>query len=625
MNIRLVAKYLGYIALLIGLFMILSLPWAWPNWGLRTDTRLAPHGFEFHGFYGLLLSALICWGVGAVLILLNHRVAGKIYHKEAMAVVALSWTMATVLGAFPYILSGTMRGPMVRLTGSTHEVLVTLPRWQIWNSWAFVQDVSDDEMRLIKALVHAGPRGLSHRDLGSLATETPPLLLFSTMQEKPLWSELLLAPGEGSTATPVDRAAHYRIQWRNMGLVDSWFESQSGFSTAGATVLTDLDDATLVPHCILFWRASTQFLGGLGIIVLFVAILGHGAAGKSLMRTEMPGPTKEGVAARMQHTAWAFAGVYCGLTVIAAAAYLVCGMSIFDALCHAFATISTGGFSTYNLSMGAFTSIANVHGPAIQYLAILFMVLSGVNFVLLYFLVIGRVMACWGDIEFRVYLVLLAAVSAVVICFGFRFGDNGFETGESGFRHGLFQVVSILTTTGFGTVDFDRWNQFNRGILLAIMFIGGCAGSTACGYKIIRAILLWKILRIELEQIFRPRVVRLLRVGDKVIEDAALPRMVLVYFALTVLIFAASWLAIAAIEPSETWGGQVNNKLIDSAAVVAASMNNIGPALGVAGPSQHYANFSSVTKILCIFLMLLGRLEILPILVLMHPAFWRDQ
>ena len=627
MNIRLVAKYLGYISLLMGLFMVLSLPWAWPQWGYRTDLRLTHQGFENHGFNGLLLSAVICWGIGLALFLPHRRVTGKMYHKEALAVVALSWAMATFLGALPYILSGTMRGPMVRLTDEAeNRVLVTLPRWQIWNSWAFVEHVSDDELRLVRTLVESGPRGLSHRELQALETSQSPAELFETMQQKPLWSELLLGPGQGSAATPVDRAAHYRIQWRNMGLVDSWFESQSGFSTAGATVLTNVDDATLVPHCILFWRASTQFLGGLGIIVLFVAILGHGAVGKSLMRYEMPGPTKEGVSSKMQHTAWVFAGVYCALTAAAAILYLICGMSVFDALCHAFATISTGGFSSYNQSMGAFVTIPGVHGIAIEYIAIALMILSGTNFVLLYLaLFLRKFGACFRDIEFRAYILILALLSLLVIASGFQFQDHGFETIEEGIRHGMFQVVSIATTTGFGTSDFDRWNQFSRGLFLAIMFLGGCAGSTACGFKIIRLVLLWKILRIELEHMFRPRVVRLLRLGDKVLEDAALPRSILVYFALTILIFAVSWLLIAAIEPNETWGGQSQNKLLDSAAVVAASMSNVGPALGIAGASQNYANFSSVTKLVCIFLMLLGRLEIVPILVLMHPAFWRDQ
>jgi trk system potassium uptake protein TrkH len=513
MNLRVVSKYLSLIAVLVGGMMVFSLPWA--------TATLSGHGFEQDGFIGLLASIAICWAVAAALWNWGRGDNGQLFRKEAMAVVGLSWVLATILGALPFLISGTERAPGVR-----------------------------------------------------------------------------------------------------MNVADALFESQSGFSTTGATVITDLENTDSVPRSILFWRSSTHFLGGLGIIVLFVAILGQGSAGKTLMRAEMPGPTSDTSQARMQHTAWAFASIYVALNVVLTVLLRIEGMSWFNAICHAFGTMATGGFSTYNDSLRAFGS------AEIEWTVLVFMILAGTNFTLLYVLVIPKfglrekVSKIFGDVEYRVYLGILVGVTAWIIVFGLWIHDD-FSTLTEALRYGSFQVVSIVTTTGFGTHDFDQWNDFGRGMLFLLMFVGGCAGSTGGGMKVIRHILFLKIMRLEIERSFHPNVVRPLRLGGQPLENKELRNNILVYFCLILVIFVFSWMALVTIEPDSTWGG--SNKLIDSATGIAATLNNIGPGLGTIGATQNYAHFTSASKILFTWLMMLGRLEIFVILVLFMPAFWRTR
>ena len=515
--------------------MSVCLPFAFPLLANRTYLPSA-ESFESDGARGLILSMAISMIVGAGLLFVGRQGKGKaLYQKEAMAIVGLSWVLATILGALPYYLSGTALG------------------------------VGDD--------------GLPQR----------------------------------------------------VTFIEAMFESQSGFSTTGATVLTNLESPELVPHCILFWRSWTHFLGGLGIVVLFVAILGQGSAGKAMMRAEMPGPSKEGSMPRMQKNALVFAGIYIGLNAVLTLIYAIEGMTLFDALCHAFGTMATGGFSTYNLSLGRFDSVL------IESTTIVFMIIAGTSFTLLYLSCLcglrGFLNRLLADVEFRAFLGIIAFVTLGVVFFGMRAGDEGFATIQSALRNGLFQVVSVLTTTGYGTSDFDQWNSFGRGALLLLMFIGGCAGSTGGGMKVIRHILFFKIMRQEVERAHRPRVVRLLRVGDSDIDDPNLARGIIVYFCMILAIFVVSWLLLITFEPDSTWGSTqdqstvneqstLDEKLLDSASAVAATLNNIGPGLGVVGASQNYAGFSQGAKLLFVWLMVLGRVEVFSVLVLVVPSFW---
>ena len=531
MNLRLVSRLLGTVSWLIGLTMVFSLPAAWPAVGGQVE-------FEAEGFSALIFSFLICGVTGVVLRSIGRNAPETLYRKEAMAIVGLSWILATILGAFPYFLS---------------EVI-------------------------------------SYSDQG---------------------------------------------QGVPMGIADCLFESQSGFSTTGATVLTDIENQEWVPRCILFWRSSTHFLGGLGIIVLFVAVLGQGSAGKALMRAEMPGPSKEGSQERMQHTAWTFAAIYCFLNLLLAVLLKLEGMTWFEALCHAFGTMATGGFSTLNSSLGGFHELLPESYKLIEYTVIVFMILAGTNFTLLYFSLLGTPNRLLKDPEWRIYAGIIVLATLMIVIVGVS--KNGLMLGEqigsaaeheTTIRDSLFQVVSILTTTGFCTADFDLWSHFSRALLILLMFIGGCAGSTGGGMKVIRHILFVKILRREIEHSFHPSVVRHIRLGGDSITDSDLPRNILVYFGLVALISAVSWLVLVGIEPDSTWANSTSppaNKLIDSASAVTATLHNIGPGLGIVGATQNYAPFSAPAKMLLTFLMMLGRLELFAILVLVSPTFWRTR
>lgn len=252
---------------------------------------------------------------------------------------------------------------------------------------------------------------------------------------------------------------------------------------------------------------------------------------------------------------------------------------------------------------------------------ILFMILAGTNFTLLYLCLIRKFGKLLSDVEWRAYMGLIAVAAGAVIFFGLLHQD--FSGPVSAIRYGLFQVVSIVTTTGFGTHDFDSWNSFGRAVLFVLMFVGGCAGSTGGGMKVIRHILMIKILRQEIELAAHPTVVRPLRLGKTTITDPALRKNVLVYFALIMLIFVCSWVFLVAFEPGNTWGKTIEHKLIDCASGVAATLNNIGPGLGIVGATQQYTAFSPISKVLFIWLMMLGRLELFSILVLFSPRFWR--
>lgn len=510
MNYRVISKYLGIVALIIAAAMLLSVPWAFPALGGSAE-------LESNALIGFVLSACLSAGLGIVLYLVGRKSAAHLLRKETMAIVGLSWILASVLGALPFLLGGVYR-----------------------------------------------------------------------------------EPGQPMTIS------------------DALFESASGFSGTGATVITNLEDPDLVARTILFWRSETHFLGGLGIMVLFVAVLGHGSAGKALMRAEMPGPTKETGQTRTQHAAWVFTTIYLGLNLILIGILWIQGMSLFDAICHAFGAIATGGFSTYN------DSVAHFHSIWIEMTIAVFMVLACTNFTLLYLLVLWQPRRVLADVEFRTYLAVLAIATGLVVVFGIVHVD--FASWGDAFRYGFFQVASILTNTGFTTHNFDQWNEIGRGALFLLMFVGGCAGSTSCSVKIIRHVLFAKILWRELERAYRPSVVRPLRVGGEPIEDAAIVNNVLVYFALLLVIFVVAWFALDCIEPDHVWsdlGRAPHEKLVDIASGVGATLNGVGPGLGTIGAVENYAHFQPASKLLFVLLMLLGRLELYVILVLFLPRFWR--
>ena len=628
MNLPLLAKHLGTVCLLIGGSMIFSLPWAFPQLGIRQGIE-SPLMFERDGFRALIYSILISATVGILLSILGRRAQGKLFRREAMAIVGLSWVMATLLGGLPFFLSETYRGPAVRLTNENHPIqLHAFDRIQ-WGQWIPKPPLPTNTYPIVAALVEAGARGLTVEAAQAVDPKAEQHL--RELARDPDWKALCLFPQDPSPdrhVTPPDRVDNYRLRWVEMTFIDSLFESQSGFSTTGATVISDLEDPYLIPHCMLFWRSTTHFLGGLGIIVLFVVILGQGSSGKAMMRVEMPGPSQDSSQSRMQHTAWLFAGTYVALNVVLTILLKLVphtGMTWFDAICHAFGTMATGGFSTYNNSIGHFNS------AVIDYLVIAFMGLAGTNFILLYYCLRMQPNKLLNDVEWRTYVTLIVVLTALVVVIGMAGNDFYKESDPSIFgefsralRHGLFQVVSIITTTGYSTHDFNSWNSFGRGILFLLMFVGGCAGSTGGGMKVIRHVLFAKILKLEVERSFHPTVVRPLKLGGKPVEDAELRRSILVYFCLILVVFIYCWLFIVSVEPDLTWGNDAQHKLIDSASAVAATLNNIGPGLGTVGATENYGHFSSAAKLLFTWLMMLGRVEIFAIFVLVLPSFWKS-
>jgi len=632
MNLRLVSQLLGIVCLLLGGFMVFSMPWAHPSLGARNADHILISGqFEHAGFQALFFSTVVCVIIGLFLLWMGRVAKPRLYRKESMAVVGLSWVLATVLGALPFQLAGVYRGPSLRIAdveGASPIInLASSGTTSFWDAWHVKPPLSPLHERMLRYVLDAGADGRTPAELSNwlsqpsadpdTPTEEQVALLIGDDAD---WSDVWLLPGEqivpkrGLSQGPV---GNYRIRYAQMSWIDSMFESQSGFSTTGATVMSELENPRLVPHCILFWRSSTHFLGGLGIIVLFVAILGQGSAGKALMRAELPGPTEDRSQTRMQRAAWNFAGMYIALNLILIAIMKSFGMTWFDAICHAFGTLATGGFSTYNASFGHFDS------AKLDYIVILFMVLAGSNFTLLILAVLGKPFRLLRDVEWQSYIAIIAVATLLIVLLGRRFGD--FASAERGVRFGLFQVVSIMTTTGYGTHDFDTWNAFGRMLLLALMFVGGCAGSTGGGLKVIRYVLLTKVLGQEVEKSFHPRVVRQMRLSGKVIDDPSLAKSVLVYFCLVGAIFIASWLFVVLVEPSSTWTDLGNNKLIDSSSIVAATLNNIGPGLGTVGATKNYGHLHPLVKHLCTWLMMIGRVEVYVIICLFLPGFWRSR
>ncbi len=387
-----------------------------------------------------------------------------------------------------------------------------------------------------------------------------------------------------------------------MSLTDAVFESVSGLTTTGATVIIGLD---ALPRSILYYRQQLQWLGGMGIIVLAVAVLPMlGIGGMQIYRAETPGPMKDTkLTPRITETAKALWYIYLWLTVACVLAYWGAGMELFDAVGHAFSTVAIGGFSTHDASMGFFDS------TLIEMIAVLFLLLSGINFALHFVAWRGRNLRIYFlDTEFRYYLVVLVVVSVTAV---WALHGKGVypEWGEAVVK-GVFHAVSIGTTAGFTTTDYSQWPGFIAILLLFTSFIGSCAGSTGGGIKVIRFLLLIKQGLREINRLIHPNAMIPVRVGEKIVERRVV-EAVWGFFALYVATFGLMYLALAL----------TGLDLLTAFSAVAASINNLGPGLGSVGSS--YAHLNDPAKWILCFAMLLGRLEIFTLLVLLTPAYWR--
>ena len=534
MNLRIVFRHLGSVAFLIAAAMALSIPWGFSGFWRH----------EHPGIWGLTASIAISLAIGYLFRRFGKNASNIFYRKEATATVALSWVLATFLGAMPYLLSGVQREPGVPMT------------------WA-----------------------------------------------------------------------------------DTMFESQSGFSTTGGSVINELENPATLPRCILFWRMTTHFLGGLGIMVLFVAILGQGSAGRMFMKLEMNGKGLGGPRVTVQQTALRLFTVYISLNVLLAIILSLLGLNLFDAISYAFSIIATGGFGAHNASAGHFITGGYRYASIIEWVMVLFMFLAACNFTLLYGVCIGRPMQLLRDIEWRTFALIIILAVIIISFFGFLHNDfdaygtandpipgiaiseenaNGHQSFPHALRTATFQVVSIISTTGLLTDDYVIWNPVSYALLTLLMFIGGCAGSTAGGVKVIRYVVAWKIIGQEIERSYRPNIIRPLLLNGEAV-DRGVVHNVLVFFITTIFFAVASTFLILAIEPASIWTTDAPGQEVTYClSTVASTMNNVGPCFGVIGPQGSYAAFSDLSKLIFTWLMILGRLEFFVFLALFQPGFWRS-
>lgn len=383
---------------------------------------------------------------------------------------------------------------------------------------------------------------------------------------------------------------------------DAFFETMSGFTTTGASVLNDVE---ALPHGLLFWRSLTHWLGGMGIIVFSLALLPlMGVGGHQLFEAETSGPTKEKIHPQVQGTAKRLWMIYVALTGVQTLLLLFGGMSLFDALCHAFGTLATGGFSTRQSSVASFS-------PYIQYVILVFMFLAGTNFSLHYHAFHGRLRSYFKDEEFRFYLAITGIL--IVLCsFTVYFGPSSSGDLEKSFRDASFQVVSIISSTGFVTDDYEKWSHYSRYLFFVMLFFGASVGSTTGGIKMLRLLLLVKNGVLELKRLVHPRAVVPVRLNGRVVPPQVMSN-ILAFFVLYILVFIAGAFVLSA----------VGLDIIGAMGAVAASLGCIGPGVGLVGPMYTYAEIPMLGKWVLAFLMLLGRLELFTILVLFAPAFWK--
>ncbi len=398
---------------------------------------------------------------------------------------------------------------------------------------------------------------------------------------------------------------------------DCYFESMSGLTTTGATVLKDIDT---LPDALLLWRSLTHWLGGLGIVVLFVAVLPMlGVGGKRLFQVEAAGPSHEGVRPHIRETARVLWYVYLGLTFAAFGAFFIATeMDLFDSLNHALSMMSTGGLSTRDASLGHYDS------SSVDFIASFFMLVAGINFALFYQMTQGKWRLAWSNIELRVYLILKIVVIAIVTVnlLGTSIVSTTGRVLEdaswfNALRHATFATVTWQTGTGFGAADYDLFPYLSKALLVGLMFVGGCAGSTAGGVKVVRLWIVLKILAAEIEKAFRPDVVRPIRLGSVAIA----PELKLASLAYVLGFFFTIGIGAVLVQVVEGPDGQCG--YLESLTASLSCLSNVGPGLGEVGATNNYGWFSTPAKIILCVLMALGRLEFFAILVLFTPRYWR--
>lgn len=396
-------------------------------------------------------------------------------------------------------------------------------------------------------------------------------------------------------------AIPFAVSGATANYIGAVFETMSGFTTTGASVIPDVE---ILPKSILFWRSFTHWLGGMGIIVLTLALIPSlNIAGVQMFKAEVPGPTKSKVLPRVAQTSRQLYKVYLIITLVMLVALKLAGMSWFDSAIHTFGSVGTGGFSNYNTSVGHF------HSLAIELIIIFFMVISGINFSLHFIAMKGDFKPLWRDSETRFYIGIIT-LSSIAIAINLILAKH--YSGGQALREAAFQVSTLITTTGYATTDFDQWPAFSKFILLLVMFCGGCAGSTSGGLKVGRILILFKAFSRQLMRLIHPKAVIPVRLG----KDVATPEVIEsahTFFTLYILIFLIGTGIMAAL----------GLDLISAASAAVATLSNVGPGFGLVGPTSNFSVVPDIGKIVLTILMLLGRLEIYTVLLVFSVKFWR--
>lgn len=385
-------------------------------------------------------------------------------------------------------------------------------------------------------------------------------------------------------------------------LIDAFFEASSGFTTTGASILRDVE---VLPRGILFWRSFTHWIGGMGVLVLTMALLPSiGSGSFQMMKAESPGPTPGKLVPKLRQTAKILYGIYIIITIVEILILIIAGMPIYDAAVHTFGTVGTGGFGIKNLSVGAYNN------AAVDIIITVFMFICGANFALYYQAIKGRSLkAIFKDEEFRIYGAIV-----VVSILAITFNINGifFKSFWESLRHAAFQVSSIITTTGYSTTDFNLWPTLSKLILFFLMFIGGCAGSTAGAIKNVRVLLIFRMMKRDLIKIIHPRAVYTVKFNGKSVDEETLSEVAAFFFMYMVIyVFEVLIVSLDGFD------------IVTTLSSVTATLGNIGPGLGLVGPLGNFADLSYISKFVLSIGMIIGRLEIYPILLLMIPSFWK--
>ena len=381
---------------------------------------------------------------------------------------------------------------------------------------------------------------------------------------------------------------------------DAMFETVSGFTTTGASILTDVE---ALCHTSLFWRSFTHWIGGMGVLVFLLAIIPlSGGSNMNLMRAESPGPSVGKLVPKMRYTARILYLIYFALTIIELVFLLCAKMPWFDAICISLGTAGTGGFGILNSSVGGYS-------VAVQWIVIIFMIVFAINFNAYYLILFGQIKNAFKMEEVRVFIsIVFISIALITMDISSMFANV-----SEAIRHAAFQVASIISSTGFATTDFDLWPGFSKTILVLLMFIGACAGSTGGGIKVSRILIVAKSIKKELHSYIHPKSVKQIVIDGKEVESGV-TRSVSIYFLTFATIFVFSILVIALEEKD----------LVTNFTSVIATMNNIGPGLSMVGPTQNFAHFSDLSKWVFIFDMLAGRLELFPLLLMFHPSIWNE-